>query len=350
MEQVGKSAIMGSDIDPRDITLKLFPSRLAVELGERWAIHMRIENCSPHDVWIADLTTTLDLPPELFHMTEELGSTFAEFPTATEPLIGFNHTPLARVYQAVKIPPKGRYFVNWLVETKTWQYSPNMPLTGRLQWHLFFHPGSYQFRAEVHIWSSRPDVEKLSRLKLLEITPSLIGMESDYDRGQDKDANSEEGTRAVADSEKTAQFGAEKEKLPASEAIIAEGFKAAHQQELVLAESLPVCVNGTVEVTPQSYVIFVAAAFGGFLAFFLRELNILSRELIVASWKDLFLLPSYMLTAVVVTLFLSRITEARFPLTIKVMDFWGASALGLISAFGGDFLLMQLISGPLHLQ
>jgi len=120
-------------------------------------------------------------------------------------------------------------------------------------------------------------------------------------------------------------------------------FEAKEKQLQEMESSLPLTQTGTVEVITRSLTVFLAAALGGFIAFILRELHVWFSAGERVSLADLILLPMYILLAVIITLFLARVSEARFPLTIKVMDFWGALSLGILAALGGHEVVTKLL-------
>ena len=112
------------------------------------------------------------------------------------------------------------------------------------------------------------------------------------------------------------------------------------------AKSRVFSLSGNLEFTPRSITVLTAAAFGGLIGFGFSQLNKIHQlgEAVEITARDLILLPSFLLTAIIATLIVTRITEARFPLTIQIMDFWGATALGVISALLGDAALRNLLS------
>jgi hypothetical protein len=109
-----------------------------------------------------------------------------------------------------------------------------------------------------------------------------------------------------------------------------------------MGHSVPFSVSGEIEFSVKSVTTFFAAAFGGLAAFLLKQLGLLSHG-VDTSWNDLFLLPMYMLSAIVLTLLVSRISEAKLPFTVKIMDFWGAMAVGIASGFLGNSLINAFI-------
>lgn len=110
-----------------------------------------------------------------------------------------------------------------------------------------------------------------------------------------------------------------------------------------MAKSFSLVAKGTIEVGIKATFAFYAAALGGLLAFAFRELYWAHTEPSKLTLKDALLLPTYVLTAVLLSLVVSRVTEARLPLTIRVMDFWGATAFGVLAAFLGNAIITKII-------
>ena len=271
------------NINPRDVQLKITASRHLLELGEPWELFLEIENDTEIPLWISGMTTILAIPVEVIHPSEiRFNGRWSALPTI--PGDGKN---------AICILPKGKYLCTWRLENSG-DLHPPKPVTKwqMLAWHVFFHPGYYDFFATVHIWDKRPDMQTLEAPKATPAAPDLA-------------------TLVAA-------------------------------QAAVMDESLCKIASGKIEVVTKSGIILGAASLGGVIAFLFKTFTIAQGGKAEFSWLALLSLPVYVLTAAVVSLVVSRITEAKFPLTIKVMDFWGGAALGIIAAISGNYFLNSI--------
>ena len=331
----------------QDINLTLFPSRSTIELGEVWDVLLRVENNSDGSVWITAGTTTLTLPAELQHPSQiNVSSAGAQLPTV--PGSGFD---------AVQIAAGGSYITQWRMNEDI-QATDNASFWDGIMWHVFFHPGHYDIQTHIHVWDKKPDVHALAY-------PVLFSQERMKQEKAEVLKSATSMLAPIMEAKKNAEFGGgeatspeiepdppELTEVPADkdtslgevEKLVEESIQKKDKTLEAMKGSLSLQQTGKVEVTAKSLTIFVASAVGGFAAFFLRELNALASESQSVYWRDLYLVPMYMLISIIITLFISRITEAKFPLTVKVMDFWGAIAIGILSAFGGHVILGELLS------
>lgn len=69
-------------------------------------------------------------------------------------------------YDSIKVPPNCHYITQWRMNEDPGNMRTASWLQ-RIQWHLFFHPGTYTVQVHAHFWSSRPDMEKLCKPMLL---------------------------------------------------------------------------------------------------------------------------------------------------------------------------------------
>lgn len=327
-DATGTGADQTERINPRDIELRLYPSRATIELGEAWECLLRIENHSDRSFWITGLTTTLTLPAEIRHPSSlRVSAACAQLPTV--PGEGFD---------SVMIAPRSHYIVLWRMNERP-DRMRSAPLWRRWQWHIFFHPGRYDVHAHAHFWPNQPDTTVLAGpvgfLLNLNGALELAGCSVEPRKEVPEACKTSDPPEAAPKGLLTAATGSElSEKLAQAKA----------GQSNVLNASTVATTTGAVEVVTKSSTVLVAAAVGGLAAFLLRELflSVEFPERLAA--KDLFLLPSYALTSIITTLFISRVTEARVPLTIKIMDFWGAVALGILAALAGQALLNRLLN------
>jgi len=297
-------------LNPRDVELALTSSRRTLELGEPWEILLRVRNHSSLTVWLSAAATTLTLPAEVLHPAESrVASRGPQLPTVPGP-----------GYDIVSIRPGGQYICTWRVNTEDEDFERFKDSWAIRRWHFFFHPGEYEIQAHVHVWTEEPHSRNLVAPRLLK-NPQVAAQAS-----------------SASLSEESASSGARE--LSPEEQL----FEAKKLQCEVLSQSLPLSVTGTIDVTIKSSFLFGAAAFGGVLAFFFREFYRAGQGAADhLAWSDLYTLPMYVLTAIIIFLLVHRITEARFPLTVRIMDFWGATAFGVLAAFGGHAILDKVL-------
>jgi hypothetical protein len=317
------------DLNPRDIELSVTSSRSTLELGEPWEILLHIKNHSDQTVWIAAAATTLTLPAEVIHPAESrVASRGAQLPTISGP-----------GYDLVNIPKGGRYICTWRLNENAKELARISSPWDLRRWHLFFHPGEYEIQANIHLWTEQPNAREL-------VASRLLGGEDDAGQGLAallgtlKSRKEEKGELTATGSAEKAADGSEEDDTETKQQKL---FEAKEKQFQVLSKSIPLTVIGRIDVTIKSTSQFGAAAFGGGLAFLFREFYAMTEATVVLTWSDLALLPTYVLSAILISLFVNRITEARFPLTVKIMDFWGATAFGVLAAFGGDAILAQIL-------
>ena len=166
----------------------------------------------------------------------------------------------------------------------------------RLAWHFFFHPGTYSINSTVHIWKEPPETKEIESAKQLGRTEEHLKEQRD---------------------------------------------EVLQREQLALENSTPLNVASSITVVPKSITILLGAMFGGLAAFGVSQLFILARGGIPPNSRY-WLLPAYMLFAVVLTLLTQRIAGFRFPFTVKVMNLWGAIALGIIAGFTSEGLLRAI--------
>lgn len=314
------------DLNPRDIELSLTSSRGTLELGEPWEILLHINNHSDQTIWIAAAATTLTLPAEVIHPAESrVASRGAQLPTISGP-----------GYDIVSIPKGCRYMCTWRLNENAKELAQISSPWDLRRWHLFFHPGAYEIQANIHLWTEKPNTRELVASRFLDGNQDE-GKGLAESLGAIKSLKEEKEFPTPADEKQAAGESDEHDTESKQEKL----FEAKEKQFQVLSNSIPLTVIGKIDVTIQSTSQFVAAAFGGCLAFLFREFYAMTEASISLAWSDLAFLPTYVLSAVLISLFVNRITEARFPLTVKIMDFWGATAFGVLAAFGGNAILVQ---------
>lgn len=326
-------------MNPRDIELHLTSSRETLELGEPWEILLYVHNHSEFIVWIVDLTTTLTLPAELIHPGESnVGSRGAQLPTVSGP-----------GSDMVSIPPGGQYMCSWRINQDAREMDETVSKWDIFRWHMFFHPATYSIQAHIHVWTERPDPEVLATPRMIQIrhesqkqrlsVQEIIAEQSDEINADEHSASKDIDTEALAShsSQTTTRS------FPDEEDFETSMFPIKKLQADAMAGSLPLTAAGHIDVTIKSTSQFVAAALGGVLAFLFRESYALSSNTAPLQLQDIGLLPTYVLSAVLISLLVSRVTEARFPLTVKIMDFWGATAFGVLAAFAGAALLSRVL-------
>ncbi|MGL4513132.1 MAG: hypothetical protein ACRCT8_08555 [Lacipirellulaceae bacterium] len=291
--------------------MKLYASRSQVELSETFELLLEITNAASESVWITDFTTTCSLPGEVrFPRDRDTKSSNASFPTVSGAGVDLlclsprtTYTVLWRVNNTSA--NKGKRRSIFRIVHDLWEWSV---------WHLFFHPGTYDLQAQVHLFVEQPDAAALYRAKF-----SSVGEEDivEYLEPREVDATHVGGSR------------------------VDRMLETKKDQALELKNSIVCGAVGRVEVATHSLTILLAAAIGGFAAFQLSALSPGPEPVGIQLAQGGWLL--YVLVAVVLTLFLSRVSEARFPLTIRVMDFWGALSLGVLTAFGGIALIGRIL-------
>ena len=278
--------------DPRHICLTLSPTRPTVELGELWEVTLEIENNTDHDIWIVNLACALIIPGEILHPStaQFQQASLGGFPTATE-LGGTEY---------IRIPTNGQYTVVFQSiggQYKKGKYNQeSIAMHHRLAWHFFFHPGTYLITSTVHIWTKQPETKDIESAK---------------------------------------QFG-RIEECPEE-----RREEVLQREQLALENSTPFNAASSITVVPKSITILLGAMFGGSAAFIVSQLFILAKGEISTNTRY-WLFPAYMLFAVVLTLLTQRIAGFRFPFTVKVMDLWGAIALGIIAGFTSEGLLRTI--------
>lgn len=338
--------------NPRDIGLRLSTSRQLLELSEPWEIILTIQNNSPITLWVAGMTTALTLPAEVLHPAE-VGITArgAQLPTVAGP--GFDK---------VCIPSGGTYNCTWRVNSNKDQMDKQTTFRNLILWNVFFHPGKYVIQATIHFWPQEPD---LGRIAL----PGLMSMSVEEARAAQANIKELENIVVAALAQGASAEGAQQ----AAEAVRAQrtqsltdggtllshvapdnlperrdpellALAAKNAQASVLGESIPLAVEGLIEVTGRSLTVLGASGIGGLLAFVFRELTLAIEDSTKVEWSDLLLLPTYTLTAIVMNLVFSRVTEARLPFTIRIMDFWGAITFGIVTALAGNALIKAAFS------
>lgn len=333
MESASSKPIEGMLLNPRDIELSLFSSRQTLELGEPWEILLEIRNHSHLTVWVADISTTLTLPAEIIHPAEnKVQSKGAGLPTVS-----------GQGFDSVSISPGGNYICRWRLNEDKKELDARTSIWDRASWHVFFHPGKYDIQGNIHFWTSAPQMDKLAGPivftrkamgKLLEtLADEYIANASATPNGGSVGSNRALIIAKLSDDIPDRRLQQMATQGPEN---FDHSLEAKEIQAQVLDRSVPLVAKGTIEVTAKSSTVLVASAFGGVLAFLFRELYLLTQAPALLGWIDFAVLPSYILTAIIITLFLSRISEARFPLTIRIMDFWGATTLGILSALGGN--------------
>jgi hypothetical protein len=236
----------------------------------------------------------------------------------------------------VCILPEGRYICTWRLNQDAKELKANAERWEIARWLLFFHPGKYKIQANIHVWTDQPNMTAISEPKKLDseerrrdeaiIKQLLINQQTSKSSEENQISKQESSGES---SEKKSEY-------------LDRRAQAKVKQAGEMNKSLTLTVDGTVDVTIRSSSQFTASAFGGLLAFVFRELYWLGQGTNIR-WLDLALLPSYVLMAILISLFLYRVTEARFPFTIKIMDFWGATAFGVLASFVGNGILSKLI-------
>lgn len=291
-------------LKPREITLSLSTSRALLELSEAWEIILTVENSSSNAIWLVGVTTALTIPAEVLHPAElDITSRYAQLPTVWG--AGFSK---------VCIQPGGTYNCTWRVNYDKAAMDEKTSFRTLLLWHVFFHPGKYIIQATTHFWIDEPDMGLLT-------VPRLLPGNMTTEQAQ------------VFVTQIAPDYAP---KVADSNLLM---LAARNAQASVLRTAVPATVSGVIEVTGRSLTILGASALGGFLAFLFRELTLAAESLQQLRWNDLLLFPAYVLTAVILNLVLSRVAEAKVPLTIRIMDFWGAITFGIVLALGGNVLI-----------
>ena len=95
-----------------------------------------------------------------------------------------------------------------------------------------------------------------------------------------------------------------------------------------------------IAVTAPQSIVLVGAGIGGLIAYFLLP-NVRLRPHRFA-WMDL---AAAALLSTIVTILVSRISEAQFPVKISVNDFWGAITMGFIAGASGTAILKKYTGG-----
>ncbi|MYN10299.1 hypothetical protein [Pseudoduganella aquatica] len=192
----------------------------------------------------------------------------------------------------VCIHPKCEYFCTWRLNAR----QPRPSFFNYLSWNIFSQPGTYEIYCSVHFWDVQPDFEALTAAH-----------------------NPQPGGPDIKELRK--------------------------RQAEEVNKSISKTTSSKLEVVTKSAVILASAGVGGVLAFLFKLCYALANNAAVPSL--LWTLPSYVLTAGIASLLISRITEAKFPLTVKVMDFWGGTALGILASISGDYFLQSVFKSIL---
>lgn len=312
---------------PRDIELTLYTSRPCVEIGEPFEVILKIENYGDNNIWISNITTSLSLTAEVRAPSQrKVSGSAGNLPSIFA----------GPGVDTVKISPGSSYSVIWRhnEEHSKDNYFMN------LLWEVFFHPGVYKYFAEVHFWTERPD---------------HVALYKAHELGKNKEecdlANTLSMLRNTLRRRKSAEDGVFEENSDLAD--ISQSANNEHQDHDidlakrslfdVMDKSMTLTCEGNSEFTIKSTTIFFGALLGAVLAFFLRQMHIIYASS-TFSFAELWILPLYCITSVIVVLLLNRVSEAKIPLTIRIMDFWGACTLGLIGAFGGQYIIGRILS------
>lgn len=193
----------------------------------------------------------------------------------------------------VCIPPKSEYYCTWRINAS----QPRPSFFRHFSWNIFSHPGTYEIYSSVHFWDAQPDFD------------ALIAPGNPLPGGPD--------------------------------------IRTLRQQQAdEINKSICKMTSSRLEVVTKSAVILASAGFGGVLAFLFKLCYAFANGAPVV--RLFWTLPSYVLTAGIASLLISRITEAKFPLTVKVMDFWGGAALGILASISGDYFLNSVFKSILE--
>jgi len=110
-----------------------------------------------------------------------------------------------------------------------------------------------------------------------------------------------------------------------------------------------------VRISASEGMILFAAAIGGILAFFVKQMmpNAPSdtSEATTRSdarwrrrfWRSVLHLLGAVLLSITVVILSSRLGESQFPLQVSVTDFWGALTIGFVGNFVGVYLIQKLV-------
>ena len=103
----------------------------------------------------------------------------------------------------------------------------------------------------------------------------------------------------------------------------------------------------TIQVVPPLFVILFGAALGGLVAHFILPQKIYpsldGMPIYNKAIKGVMGIIGSTLLSVIVTIFLSRVSENQFMISVTVNDFWGAIVTGFVSNYAGYSILEKLL-------
>ena len=180
-----------------------------------------------------------------------------------------------------------------------------------------FVPGEYTFKVVGAYWS---EVEPAAQVFRRVAAASAEHVE--------KDARARGADKATIEKAEAAASAAREASVKEEAATVAA---TGHRSEIAEIK---------IAVTAPQSIVLVGAGIGGLIAYFLLP-NVRLRPH-KFGWPDL---AAAALLSTIVTILVSRISEAQFPVKISVNDFWGAITMGFIAGASGTAILKKYTGG-----